>query len=70
MAASAQTIIDNIDDAIAAYMAGGAIQSYSVNGRNLSRCSLSELKELRTYYVSVANAGTSTRSLAGYRSPR
>ena len=61
-----QTILDNIKTAINNVMSGGAVQSYSVGGRNLQRCSLNDLMELQKYYtrlVAAENSGD-TRTYA------
>ena len=50
---AAADIINAIDAAIAAILSGGAVQAYTIAGRNLQRCTLSELKELRKYYVEL-----------------
>lgn len=41
-------LIELIDKAIAARLRGGAVQSYSIGGRNLQYMTLSELKNLRS----------------------
>jgi len=43
--------------AIYAMMSGGAVQSYSIGGRNLQRCSLAELRELEKHYQAQVDAG-------------
>lgn len=48
-----------IDAAIDAILNGGAVQSYTYNGRNLSRYSLTELEALRKRLVKEINASTS-----------
>ena len=47
MAVSAQVMLDNIEAAINARLTGGAVQSYSIGGRNLQYISLSELRQMR-----------------------
>ena len=42
-----QDMLDNVEIAINNILAGGAVQSYSINGRNLQRYSLKELQDLR-----------------------
>ena len=56
MATSAQTIIDNIDDAINAKLTGGAVQSYSIGSRNLQHMTLRQLYEARREYAAVLAA--------------
>ena len=47
VAVSAQVMLDNIEAAINARLTGGAVQSYSIGGRNLQYISLSELRQMR-----------------------
>lgn len=42
-----QEMLDNVENAINARMTGGAVQSYSIGGRNLQYISLDELLKLR-----------------------
>ncbi len=42
-----QEMLENVENAINARMTGGAVQSYSIGGRNLQYISLSELMSLR-----------------------
>ena len=56
MAATAQQIIDAIDDAILARMTNGAAQRYAVGGVQLETYSLDELRNLREFYQRRANA--------------
>jgi hypothetical protein len=44
---TASALIDLIDKAIATRLRGGAVQSYSIGGRNLQYMTLSELRNLR-----------------------
>ncbi len=46
-APSKQDMLDNVETAINNMMTGGAVQSYSISGRNLQHCSLSDLRALR-----------------------
>lgn len=41
------SLLTAVKQAIATFLAGGAVQSYSIAGRNLQRCTLSELRELQ-----------------------
>ena len=50
-------LIELIDKAIAARLRGGAVQSYSIGGRNLQYMTLSELKNLRTELNELLAAG-------------
>ena len=47
MAVSAQTMLDNIEAAINSRLTGGAVASYSIGGRNLQYCSLTDLYSMR-----------------------
>lgn len=47
MSVAAQTMLDNVETAINNILAGGAVQSYTIAGRNLQRMSLKELREMR-----------------------
>lgn len=47
MSVSAQTMLDNVETAINNILTGGAVASYSVNGRSLQRMTLKELRDLR-----------------------
>lgn len=52
MATGAQTIIDAIDDAIAAMLAGGAAQTISYSdGRSVTYHSLADLRAARAAYA-------------------
>jgi len=69
MAATAQEMLDAVNDAIKAQLDGGVVKSYSVNGRQLSRYSLDELVRLRnTLKADVAASGTG-RNKARFDSP-
>ncbi len=42
-----QEMLDAVNNAINARLTGGAVQSYTISGRNIQYISLSELKELK-----------------------
>ena len=42
-----QEMLDNLENAINARMIGGAVQSYSINGRNIQYMPLTELRQMR-----------------------
>lgn len=44
---SKQEMLENVENAINARMTGGAVQSYSIGGRNLQYISIGELMKLR-----------------------
>jgi hypothetical protein len=57
MAATApREILNKIDETILALISGGAVGSYSIAGRSISRYSLTELRGLRDYYAAQADA--------------
>lgn len=47
MAVTVQTMLDNVETAINARLTGGAVQSYTIGGRNIQYCSLKELYDIR-----------------------
>lgn len=52
MANSTETRLQKVRDAIDALMDGGAVQSYEINGRQLSHYSLGQLMELERRLIS------------------
>ena len=59
MANSTSVRLQKVRDAIDALMDGGAVQSYEINGRQLSHYSLGQLMELERRLVSqLANERT------------
>ena len=63
MANSTSTRLQKVRDAIDALMDGGAVQSYEINGRQLSHYSLSQLmdleKRLMTQLANEQSGGSS-----------
>lgn len=57
-----QEMLDNVEIAINNLMTGGAVQSYSINGRNLQRFSLADLQALRKQLKSEIAASSTTRT--------
>jgi hypothetical protein len=55
-----QEMLDNVENAINARMTGGAVQSYSIGGRNLQYISLDELLKLRDQLRKEIAAGGAT----------
>jgi len=53
--------ITAVETAILARIAGGAVDSYSVQGRNLKYMSLADLRELRAEMKREVNATTAKR---------
>ena len=72
MSVSAQEMLDAVEAAIQARLTGGAVQSYSIEGRNLQYVSLADLykmrKELQTE-VARQSGGDGTTNLASFRRP-
>ena len=66
---STQEMLENVENAINARMTGGAVQSYSINGRNLQYVSLSELIQLRDRLRQEAASGNSRTTYARFNNP-
>lgn len=65
-----QEMLDNVEIAINARMTGGAVQSYSIGGRNLQYISLNELIKLRDQLRrELAGSGGGTTTYAGFKDP-
>jgi hypothetical protein len=64
-----QEMLENVETAINARMAGGAVQSYSINGRNLQYVSLTELIKLRETLRQEIASGNSRTSYAKFVNP-
>lgn len=59
---SAQTLLAKVETAIETILDGGAVQRFTIRGRDISLCSLSELRVLRRELLQEAaeeSAGTS-----------
>ncbi|MDD5566235.1 MAG: hypothetical protein PHG31_05040 [Candidatus Omnitrophica bacterium] len=54
-AATDAEMLVKINEAITAFLDGGAVQSYGIGNRNLQRCTLKELRELKDYYEQKIN---------------
>jgi len=54
-----QEMLDAVENAITARMTGGAVQSYSISGRNIQYYSLDELRRLRDQLRQEIAAGKS-----------
>jgi len=70
VAPTKQEMLNNLDTAINARMTGGAVQSYSIGGRNLQYISLSELLKLRDQLRRELAAGKDTTTYARFEDPR
>lgn len=70
MAPTKQEMLDNLDTAINTKMTGGAVQSYSIGGRNIQYISLSELLKLRDQLRREITAGKDTTTYAKFDNPK
>ena len=59
---STATRLQKVRDAIDALMDGGAVQSYEINGRQLSHYSLAQLMDLEKRLLSMVNSERSDQS--------
>ena len=67
---SIQGMLNAVDQAIAALIAGGAVQSYSIAGRNIQKMRLDELRNLRKeLYQELALSKGNNRSFAKFCNP-
>ena len=64
-----QEMLENVETAINARMTGGAVQSYSIGGRNLQYITLAELIKLRDTLRQEIVAGSSRTSYAKFENP-
>ncbi|MFH1385117.1 MAG: hypothetical protein ABIH47_09195 [Candidatus Omnitrophota bacterium] len=64
-----QEILENVEIAINARMTGGAVQSYSIGGRNLQYISVTELVKLRDQLRKEIAGTKTTTSYAGFNNP-
>jgi|APSaa5957512493_1039668.scaffolds.fasta_scaffold156055_1 hypothetical protein len=59
---STATRLQKVRDAIDALMDGGAVQSYEINGRQLSHYSLAQLMDLEKRLLAMVNSERSDQS--------
>ena len=64
-----QEMLENVETAINVRMTGGAVQSYSIGGRNLQYITLAELIKLRDMLRQEIAAGSSRTSYAKFENP-
>lgn len=66
-----QSLLTAVNNAILAVLNGGAVQSYSIGGRNLQRYSLKELRDLKAELLAQLAAETSggTTNYADFEDP-
>ncbi len=63
MAATAQQIIDALNDAILAKIQGNVVQSYSVNGKDIKYMSLDQMRKFRMELQTEISASTGGGSI-------
>jgi hypothetical protein len=70
--ATSQELLTQVESAIEARLTGGAVQSYSIGGRNIQYISLTELYKLRDKLKREVQASspTNTRLYATFAEPR
>ncbi len=64
-----QEMLDNVENAINARMTGGAVQSYSIGGRNLQYIPLTELIKLRDQLRREITGSSDTTTYAKFDKP-
>ena len=70
VAATDAEMLVKVNEAITAHLNGGAVQSYSIGGRNLQRCTLTELWDLRRKFEKmISDAAGGGRSYAKFVHP-
>lgn len=62
-------MLDNVNKAIDAITSGGAVQSYSIGGRNIQKIPLSELLKLRQVLKQEVKAGRGSTTYARFDNP-
>lgn len=65
-----QEMLEAVENAIAARMTGGAVQSYSISGRNIQYYSLDELRRLRDQLRQEIATGKSGTTYARFDNPQ
>ena len=65
-----QALLSIVNQAIYAKLSNGAVQSYSISGRNIQYMSLAELEKMRERYIAEIQASKSSgRTYARFRNP-
>ena len=68
--ATTQEMLDAVNNAINARLTGGAVQSYTISGRNIQYIPLSELKELKKeLQAQLASEKGNARTFVSFRNP-
>jgi hypothetical protein len=66
-----QEMLDAVNAAINARLTGGAIASYSINGRNIQYIPLNELRDLKKeLQAQIASEKGNTRSFVSFKNPQ
>ena len=68
-APTTQEMIENVENAINARMTGGAVQSYSIGGRNIQYMPLDQLKKLRKELKSEITSSKQRTTYAKFDNP-
>jgi len=69
--ATTQEMLDAVNSAINARLTGGAVQSYTISGRNIQYIPLSELKELKKeLQAQLASEKGGARSFVSFKNPQ
>lgn len=70
MAVSKQDLLDKVEAALDARLSGGAVQSYSIGGRNLQYITLEELRKLRDQLKrEITSESGNARTYAKFANP-
>ncbi len=67
--ATKQEMLDNVEAAINARISGGAVQSYTIGGRNLMYIPLTDLMKLRDQLRRETSVSGGNTTYAGFGSP-
>ena len=64
-----QEMLENVETAINARMTGGAVQSYSIGGRNLQYMQLPELEKMRDKLIRQLSPSGGATTYASFGRP-
>jgi hypothetical protein len=69
--ATTQEMLDAVNNAINVRLTGGAVQSYTISGRNIQYIPLSELKELKKeLQAQLASEKGGARTFVSFKNPQ
>ncbi len=69
--ATTQEILDAVNAAINTRLAGGAVASYSINGRNIQYSPLNELRDLKKeLQAQLASEKGGARTFVSFKNPQ